>query len=73
MTEKTQKDGVDRHPRAPERRVRRDPLEPGSARPLREGRQGGARNSKTDQEHLDAIARHAIALGATSTGGDVRR
>lgn len=32
----------------------------------------GRRNSNADQEHLDAIARHAIALGATppSSGGD---
>jgi len=30
----------------------------------------GARNSKTDQEHLDAIARHAVALGATFKSAD---
>jgi len=30
----------------------------------------GKRNSKADQEHLDAIARHAVALGATFKSAD---
>lgn len=30
----------------------------------------GRRNSSADQMHLDEIARHAVALGATITGGD---
>jgi hypothetical protein len=48
---------VDRDPRTPERRVRRDPLEPGSGHPVREGREGRRPELEADQEHLDAIAR----------------
>jgi hypothetical protein len=34
------------------------------------GLKSGRRNSTSDQGHLDAIARHAVALGADITGGD---
>lgn len=72
MSEKTQKDGVTA--------VTRELLNAGIvAIPSNrealvlsaKGLKAGARNSSADQVHLDAIARHAIALGANvATGGD---
>jgi HK97 family phage prohead protease len=71
MSEKTQKDGVTA--------VQRELLNgafvaiPANREAVvldAKGIKAGARNSASDQVHLDAIARHAIALGATITTGD---